>query len=77
MPYLNRDLVRTWLDDRNWTVGRLADECTAMGEDTFPASTLRNVVNGLDPMRTGRIKVICKVTARYGDGIPYHRIITD
>ena len=36
---------------------------------------MRNAVNGLDPMREGRIRVICKVTARYGDGIPYRHLV--
>jgi hypothetical protein len=28
-------------------------------------------------MREGRIRVICKVTARYGDGIPYTRLVAE
>lgn len=77
MPYLNRAVIRGWLVERNWTVGRLAEECSALGEDTFPIGTVRNAVNGLDPMREGRIRVICKVTARYGDGIPYARLVAE
>ncbi|WP_291411052.1 hypothetical protein [Actinophytocola sp.] len=38
---------------------------------------MRNAVNGIDPMREGRIRVICKVTAHYGDGIPYALLISD
>jgi hypothetical protein len=77
MPKLNRAVIREWLAEHNWTVGRLAEECSAFGEDSFPAGTLRNAVNGLDPMREGRIRVICKVTARYGDGIPYTRLVAE
>lgn len=29
----------------------------------------------IDPMRPGRIRVICKATAKYGDGIPYARLV--
>lgn len=75
MPYLNRAVIRAWLAEHDWTVDRLAQECTALGVDTFPIGTVRNAVNGLDPMREGRIRVICKVTARYGDGISYARLV--
>lgn len=75
MPKLDRDRIRNWLEDHNWSVARLAKECSELGEDTFPEGTMRNVVNGIDPMRPGRIKVICRVTAKYGDGIPYHKLI--
>lgn len=75
MPKLNRELIRGWLAEHNWSVQRLAQECSALGEDTFPVGTVRNVVNGIDPMRPGRIHVICQVTAKYGDGIPYERLI--
>lgn len=75
MPKLNREVIRAWLVEHNWTVGRLAEECSVLGEDTFPEGTMRNVVSGRDPMRAGRIRVICKVTARYGDGIPYARLV--
>jgi hypothetical protein len=75
MPKLNRDRIRGWLEEHNWSIGRLAAECTAFGEDSFPEGTLRNAVNGIDPMRPGRIRVICKVTARYGDGIPYAQLV--
>ena len=77
VPKLNRAVIRAWLVEHNWTVDRLADECSVLGEDTFPAGTVRNAVNGIDPMREGRIRVICKVTARYGDGIPYRRLVAD
>jgi hypothetical protein len=75
MPKLNRDRIRLWLEEHNWSVRRLAEECSAIGEDTFPEGTMRNAVNGIDPMRPGRIKVICRVMAKYGDGIPYAQLI--
>ncbi len=75
MPKLNRDVIRDWLDEHNWTVGRLTAECNQIGDDVFSVGTVRNAVNGLDPMRRGRILVICKVTAHYGDGIPYRRLV--
>jgi hypothetical protein len=75
VPKLNRDLIRAWLEDHNWTVQRLTAECNAVGLDTFAEGTMRNAVNGIDPMRPGRIKVICNVMARYGDGIPYERLV--
>jgi hypothetical protein len=74
MPKLNRDLIRGWLEDHNWTVARLTAEGNALGEDTFSEGTMRNAVNGIDPMRPGRIKVICRVLAKYGDGVPYERL---
>ena len=77
MPKLKRELLRSWLEEHNWTVRRLAEECNALGEDTFAEGTMRNAVNGIDPMRPGRIKVICKVLAKYGDGIPYKRLVED
>jgi hypothetical protein len=75
MPKLNRSLIRTWLEQHNWTVARLTAECNAMGLDTFSEGTMRNAVNGIDPMRPGRIRVICKVLAKYGDGISYGRLV--
>lgn len=75
MPKLNRELMRTWLEQHNWTVRRLAAECNALGLDTFSEGTLRNAVNGIDPMRPGRIRVICKVTAKYGDGLAYDELV--
>jgi hypothetical protein len=75
VPKLNRELIRGWLERHNWPVARLAAECSALGEDVFPEGTLRNAVNGIDPMRPGRIHVICKVTAKYGDGIPYAQLV--
>lgn len=77
MPKLNRDRIRTWLEDHNWTVQRLTMECNALGLDTFSEGTVRNAVNGIDPMRPGRIKVICRVLAKYGDGIPYTQLVDD
>lgn len=77
MPKLNREVIRSWLEDHNWSIKRLAEECSALGEDTIPEGTMRNAVNGIDPMRPGRIKVISKITSRYGDGIPYVRLTAD
>lgn len=77
MPKLDRDLIRGWLEDHNWSVRRLTQECNALGEDRFSEGTVRNAVNGIDPMRPGRIRVICKVTAKYGDGLSYTRLAVD
>lgn len=74
MPRLNRELIRTWLEDHNWSVDRLARECSALGEDTISAGSMRNAVNGRDPMRPGRIKLICQVTQIYGNGLTYERL---
>lgn len=74
MPKLNRELIRGWLEDHNWTVARLTAECNLMTEDTFSEGTVRNAVNGIEPMGPGRIKVICRVLAKYGDGVPYERL---
>lgn len=75
MPKLDRERIRTWLEDHNWSIERLAAECNELGDDTIPEGTMRNVVNGIDPMRPGRIKLICRVTAKYGDGIPYQELV--
>lgn len=75
MPKLNRDRIRSWLEVHNWSIGRLARECSSIGDDTIPEGTMRNVVNGIDPTRPGRVHLICKVTARYGDGITYGELI--
>lgn len=75
MPKLNRGLIRTWLEDHNWSVGRLTAECNLLTEDTFSEGTVRNAVNGIDPMRPGRIKVICRVLKKYGDGIAYEQLV--
>lgn len=75
MPKLNRERIRRWLDEHNWTVQRLTEECNALGDDVFAEGTVRNAINGIDPMRAGRIHVIAKVTARYGDGIPYAQLL--
>jgi hypothetical protein len=77
VPKLKRELIRAWLDDHNWTVQRLTAECNALTEDTFSEGTVRNAVNGIDPMRPGRIRVICRVFAKYGDGIPYAELVDD
>jgi hypothetical protein len=45
--------------------------------DDISEGTMRNAVNGIDPMRPGRIKLICRVTAKYGDGIAYDQIVED
>ena len=75
MPRLKRELIRGWLEEHNWPVARLAAECSALGEDRFTEGTVRNAVNGIDPMRPGRIRVICKVTAKYGDGLTYEQLV--
>lgn len=75
MPKLNRRLIRAWLEERNWSIRRLTAECNVMSDDTFAEGTMRNAVNGIDPMRPGRIRVICKVMSKYGDGIPYEELV--
>lgn len=75
MPWMNRDVIRGWLARHNWSVSRLARECSALGEDTFPEGTMRNVVNGIDPAREGRIHVVAKVTAKFGDGLTYEALV--
>ena len=77
MPKVNKTVIREWLIEHNWSIARLAKECNALGMGYFNTDTMRNVVNGLDPMRPGRIRVICRVTTRYGDGISYERLIAD
>lgn len=77
MPRINRGLIRKWLEEHNWTSQRLAQECSALGDDTISPDTMRNVVNGIDPMRPSRIRLICKVTAMHGDGISYGRLIAE
>jgi hypothetical protein len=77
VPKLRRAVIRAWLEERNWTVGRLTAECNALGLDTFSEGTVRNAINGIDPMRSGRIRVICRVTAKYGDGIPYVELVDE
>lgn len=77
MPKLNRDRIRDWLEEHNWSVQRLTEECNALTEDVFAEGTVRNAINGIDPMRPGRIRVIAKVTARHSDGIPYAQLIAD
>jgi hypothetical protein len=75
MPKLNRDRIRRWLEEHNWSVQRLTEECNAVSEDVFTEGTLRNAVNGIDPMRPGRIRIISKVTSRYSDGLTYQQLI--
>lgn len=75
MPLLNRELIRRWLEVHNWSIGRLAEECSALGEDKVSAGAMRNAVNGIDPMRPGRIRLICRVTEKYGDGIRYEDLV--
>ncbi|MPZ83424.1 MAG: hypothetical protein GEV28_24745 [Actinophytocola sp.] len=58
-------------------MARLAEECSALGEDTITEGVMRNAVNGIDPMRPGRIMLISKVTAKFGDGIPYRQLVAD
>lgn len=75
MPRLNRERIRGWLEDHNWSIRRLTAECNALGLDDISEGTMRNVVNGIDPMRPGRIKLICHVTAKYGDGIAFEQLV--
>jgi hypothetical protein len=75
MPKLNRNRIRLWLENHNWSIGRLAEECSSLSDDDIPEGTMRNAVNGIDPMRPGRIRLISKITARYDDGIPYQQLI--
>lgn len=75
MPKFNRDRIRRWLEEHNWTVQRFTRECNALGDDVFAEGTVRNAVNGINPMRPRRIRIIARVTARYGDGIPYAHLI--
>jgi hypothetical protein len=77
VPRLRRDRIRTWLEDHNWSISRLTAECNVLGLDDITEGTMRNAVNGIDPMRPGRIKLICRVTAKYGDGISYEQILED
>jgi hypothetical protein len=74
MPKLNKHVMRSWLDNHNWSIDHLADECTTLGKERFPKGTVRNAVYGIDPMRPDRIHVICAVTAKYGDGLTYERL---
>lgn len=77
MPRLNRERLRSWLEDHNWSIRRLTAECNLLGLDDITEGTMRNAVNGIDPMRPGRIKLISRVTAKYGDGIAYDQIVED
>lgn len=75
MPKLNRYIIRDWLEEHNWSIRRLAEECSALTDDVIPEGTMRNAVNGIDPMRPGRIRLICRVTAKYGDGLSYTQLL--
>lgn len=77
MPHLNRARIRGWLDAHNWSVARLTAECNVLDEEDIAEGTMRNAVNGIDPMRPGRIMLICRVTAKYGDGIAYDQLVED
>lgn len=77
MPRLNRERIRGWLEDHNWSIRRLTAECNALDLDEISEGTMRNAVNGIDPMRPGRIKLICRVTAKYGDGITFEQLVED
>jgi hypothetical protein len=77
VPTLNRDVIRAWLVEHNWSVARLAQECSALGDDTIPVGTMWNAIGGRDPMREGRVRLICKVTAKYDDGIPYALLVVN
>lgn len=77
MPKINRVLIRSWLEKHNWTVERLTDECNSITDELIPFNTMRNVVNGIDSMRPGRIRVICAVTAAQGDAIKYAELVVD
>ncbi|WP_154814627.1 hypothetical protein [Actinophytocola xinjiangensis] len=76
MPKINGTLLKHWLATHNWSVNRLARECTTLGEDTIPEGTLRNALAGRDPIRPGRIHLIAHVTAKYGDGLSYEALTT-
>jgi len=77
VPKLNTTVIQEWLIKHRWSIARLAKECTALRMGYFNTDTMRNVVNGIDQMRPGRIRAICRVTYRYGDGIPYERLIAE
>lgn len=47
MPKLNRELIRGWLEDHNWTVARLTAECNAIGDDNNRTVTGRSL-SGVD-----------------------------
>lgn len=75
MPRIRRELIRAWLASHDWSITRLARECSALTEDTISEGAMRNVVNGIASTRIGRIKLICRVTAEHGDGIAYEELI--
>ncbi|WP_154814169.1 hypothetical protein [Actinophytocola xinjiangensis] len=75
MPKLDRETIRRWLEDHDWSVKRLANECSVLSGEEFPEGTMRNVINGIDPVRPGRIRLIARVTAKYGDGLSYATLL--
>jgi hypothetical protein len=75
MPMLDRGVIRQWLEDHNWSIKRLAEECSAIGDDSIPEGTMRNAVNGIDPMRPGRIRLSSKVTSKYGEELTYSQLL--
>lgn len=75
MPWLNRALIRRWLEDHNWSIERLAEECSALSPDLISVRTMRNAVDGAGPMRYGRVRLICQVTQKHGDGIRYEQLV--
>jgi hypothetical protein len=77
MPRLNREVIRQWLAEHNWSTRWLAEERGALGTDRLTDGVIRNAVNGIDPMHPGRIHLIRQVTEKYGDGIPYGRLVAE
>ena len=77
MPKVNKTVIRAWLITHNWSIAQLARECNALGMGYFNTETMRKAVNSVDPMSRERIMVICRVTARYGDRIPYERLVAE
>jgi hypothetical protein len=39
-------LIQAWKTDHNWFIERLAQECSALAEDTISVGVMRDVVNG-------------------------------
>lgn len=77
MPYLKTHVIRGWLVEHNLDVQAVGRGMHCAQWRHLPGRTLSNVVRGHDPMRPGRINVICKVTVRYGDGIPYRNLVAE
>jgi hypothetical protein len=74
MRRLNQELIQTWLVTHHLTVKRLAFECSELSVDTVSEGAMRQAIFGNAPMRPGRIRLICEVTRRHGDAIPYERL---